>query len=222
MGAVQIGTPLFAWRIFFQTLQVRRPNSCQAMADSLSQYEAPLSLSNESGDQCALFLAMSRVPESSDERQSEAVNSQILEAQPDRLRSSHSDSMASQWDTALRQAYHLFKVFDQCSVQVLHNQRGFEISCDVQIRFFDFHRIQRNIYQASQVASCVLIPSTSCLPRFLAAMPNTTFIRSTSRCSPQYHINGGESHPPVATRSPHATHERLYGWDWLSIRAAGF
>ena len=115
----------------FQTLQVRRPNSPQAQVNSLTQHEAPFRLSNKSGDQCTLFLSMSRVPESGDERQSEALDSQILEAQPDRPRFSHNNPMASQWDTALRQVYRLIKTFDLGSAQLLHNQRGFEISYDV-------------------------------------------------------------------------------------------
>ena len=161
MKTVYIGAPLFSWRISLQILQVRQPISSQAMDNSLTQREAPLHLSNKSGDQCTLFLSMSRVPESGDERQSEALDSQILEAQPDRPHFSHNNPMASQWDTAFRQIYRLFRVFDQCSVQVLHNQRKFKVSCDVQIGVLDFYRIQRYMYQASQVPSFVLIPSTS-------------------------------------------------------------
>ena len=95
------------------------------MADSLTQHEAPLRLSNESGSQCTLFLSMSRVPESGDERQYETLDSQIPEAEPDRPRFSHGDPTVSQWDAALRQSYRLFKVFDQFSVQVLRNQLCF-------------------------------------------------------------------------------------------------
>ena len=148
-------------RISLQTLQVSQPISPQAKADGLTRYAAPLRLSNKSGGQCKLFFSVSRVPVSGDERQSEALDSQILEAQPDLPRSSHSYSMASQWDAAFRQVYRLLKIFDQCSVQVLHNQRGFEISCEVQIRLIDFYSIQRYIYRASQVLICVLRPSTS-------------------------------------------------------------
>ena len=64
---------------------------------------------------------MSRVPESGDERQSEALDSQILGARPDLPHFSHSNPMLSQWDAALRQLYHLFKVLNQCSVKVLQN-----------------------------------------------------------------------------------------------------
>ena len=135
MKTLHIGTPLFSWRNFFQPLQVRQPISPQAKVDRLSQHEAPLRLSNESGDQCTLFLSLSKVPESGDERQSEALDSQILEAQPDGSRFSHGNPMASQWNAALRQLYLLFKIFDQifdqCLVQVLHNQRESDISCDV-------------------------------------------------------------------------------------------
>ena len=123
--------------------------------------EAPLHLLNESGAQCTLFLSMSRVPESGDERQSEALDSQILEAHPDRPGFGHSNPVASQWDAALRQVHRLFKLSNQFSVQVLHNQREFEISCDVQIRLLNFHWIQRYIYQTSQVSSYVLIGSAS-------------------------------------------------------------
>ena len=112
-------------------------------------------------DYCTLFLSMSRVPESGDERPSEAIDSQSLEARPDCLRFSHGNPVASKWDAALRQLYRLFKVFNQCSVQVLHSKRGFEISCEVQIRPFDFYEIQRYIYGSSQVPSRVLIRSTS-------------------------------------------------------------
>ena len=104
---------------------------------------------------------MSRVPESGDERQSEALDSQILEVHPNHPRFSHSDPMALQWGTALRQSYRLFRVFDPCSVQVLHNQRGIEISCDVQIRLHDFYWIQWYIYQTFQVLCCVSMLSTS-------------------------------------------------------------
>ena len=136
--------------------------SPQAKINCLTQREGTLRLSNKSGDQCTLFISMSKVPESGDERQSEALDSQILEAHPDPLRFNHSYPVASQWDAALRQVYRLIKVFDRCSVQVLHNQRECEISCDVQIRFLsNFYWIQRDIYRASQVSSCVLIPSTS-------------------------------------------------------------
>ena len=150
----------------------------------MTQCEAPLRLSNKSGDQCTLFLTMSRVPESGDERQSEALDSQILEARPDLPHFSHSNPATSQWDAAFRQLYRLLKVFNQCSVQVLHNQHGFEISCDVQIHLLDFYSMQGYIYRASQVPSCVSIPSTSRSPCFLSAMPDTTFIRSTSHRAP--------------------------------------
>ena len=119
--------------------------------------EAPLHLLNESGAQCTLFLSMSRTPQSGDERQSEALDSQILEAQPDRPRFSHSNPMASQWDAALRRVRRLFKTLDQSSVQVPHNQSRFGISCDVQIRLLDIYWIQQYIYHTSQVPSCVLI-----------------------------------------------------------------
>ena len=98
----------------------------------MTQHEAPLRLSNESGDQCALFLSMSRVLESGDERQSEALDSQFLDVQPGHLHFRNGDSMASQWDAAFRQVYRLFKIFDQChSVRVLHDERGFGVSCGV-------------------------------------------------------------------------------------------
>ena len=74
---------------------------------------------------------MARVPESGNERQSEALDNQILEARPDRPRFSHSYPVTSQWDAALCQLYRLFKIFGQYSVQVLQNQRELEISCDV-------------------------------------------------------------------------------------------
>ena len=136
-------------------------SSLRQAADSLTQHSASLRLSKESGDQCTLFLSMSTVSESGDERQSEALDGQILEAQPNRPRFSHSNPMASQWGAALRQVYDLSKTFDQCSVRVLHNQHGFEISCDVQIRLVVFHWIQWYIYQAYQVLSFVLMLLTS-------------------------------------------------------------
>ena len=71
---------------------------------------------------------MSRVLESGDERQSEALDSQILGARPDLPRFSHSNPMASLYDAAFRRLYRLFRIFDQCLVQVLHNQRELEIS----------------------------------------------------------------------------------------------
>ena len=191
------------------------------MADSLTQHEAALRLSNDSGDQCTLFLSMSRVPESGDERQSEALDSQILEAHPDRLRFSHSNPMASQWDAAFRQIYRLFKVFNRSSVQVLHVQREFEISCNVQIRLLNIYRIQWYTYQTSQVPRCVLILRHLADHFSLLAMPNTTVIRSTSRSAPQYRAHGGESYPPVSTRS-HALKERLYGWNWQRTMAIDF
>ena len=131
------------------------------MADSLSQHEAPLRLWNKSGDQCALFISMSRVPESGDERQSEALDSQILEARPDRPRFSHSNPVTSQLAAALCQSYLLFKIFEQCSVQIFHNQLCFGGSCDVQIRLLNFCWTQHYTYTASQVPSRVLIASTS-------------------------------------------------------------
>ena len=73
---------------------------------------------------------MTKDQDSDDERTSEAIDTQILKAQQDYLHFSHRNPMASQWDTAFRQLYRLFKIFEQYSVQVLHNQRGFEISCD--------------------------------------------------------------------------------------------
>ena len=130
-------------------------------ANSLTQREAPLRLLNKSGEQSTLFLSMFRLPESGDERQAEALDSQILEAQPDHPRLGHSNPMSSQWDTALRQLYRLFKIFDPCSVQFLHNQRGFDISCDVQLSLLNVYRMQGYIYSAYQVPSCVLIPSAS-------------------------------------------------------------
>ena len=155
------GTLLFSSKISLQTLQVPQPTSPQAKANSLTQHEAPLRLSNESGDQCTLFLPMSRVPESGDERQSEALDSQILEDQSDRAHFSRTNPMATHWDTALRQVYRLFKIFDQFPVQVLHNRLCFGVSCDVQIRLVDFYWIQWRIYGSSQVPSRVLIRSTS-------------------------------------------------------------
>ena len=104
---------------------------------------------------------MSRVPESGDERQSEALDSQILGARPDLSRFSHSNPMASQWNAALRQLYRLIKIFGQGSVRAPHNQRGFEISCDVQLHLLNVRSIQVYIYSAYQVPSCILIPSTS-------------------------------------------------------------
>ena len=104
---------------------------------------------------------MSRVLESDDERQSEALDSQIPEAQTGHLHFIRSNPMASQWDTAFRRLYRLFKFFNQCSVQALKNQCEFEISCDAQMRLFGFYSTQQNIYQTSQVPSCALIPSTS-------------------------------------------------------------
>ena len=131
MEIVHLGTPQFPWRIFFQTLQVRQPISPQANVNSLSQQEAPLHLLNESGEQCTLFLSMSRAPGSGDERQSEAFDRQTLEAQSDFPRFSHSNPMVSQWDIAFRQSHRLFKIFNQCSVQVFHNQLYFGVSCEV-------------------------------------------------------------------------------------------
>ena len=160
IDALHIGTPLFSWRMSFLALQVRQPISPQAKANSLTQHEAPLRLSNESGDQCTLFFSMSRVPESGDERQSAALDSQILEAQSDRPRFSHNNPMASQWDAAFRQLYRLFKVFNQCSVQVLRKQLCFGLSCDVQIRLLHFFSIQWSIYRASKVSSYILIRPT--------------------------------------------------------------
>ena len=68
---------------------------------------------------------MSRVAESGDEQASEAIDGRTTGIQHDYLQGFNSRSLTTLWDTALRQVYRLLKVFEECTVQALHNQLCF-------------------------------------------------------------------------------------------------